>query len=78
MIEHTRWDDFLIAEHELIERAMTVLRDNLEKLPGGDHHQIKRALDFLLEFGDKIHNRKEEGYLFPLMQERGVPIEAVH
>jgi hypothetical protein len=75
MIEHDRWDDFLIAEHELIERAMAVLKANLEKLPGGDLPQLKRALDFLLEFGDKIHNRKEENFLFPLMQERGIPMQ---
>ncbi|NTV13960.1 MAG: DUF438 domain-containing protein [Desulfobulbaceae bacterium] len=75
MSEFTRWDDFLIAEHELIERAMAVLKANLEKLPGGDHLQFGRALDFLMEFGDKIHNRKEEEFLFPLMQERGIPIQ---
>jgi DUF438 domain-containing protein len=75
MSEFTRWDDFLIAEHELIERAMAVLKSNLEKLPGGDYLQIGRALDFLLEFGDKIHNRKEEEFLFPLMQERGIPTQ---
>lgn len=75
MGEFTRWDDFLIAEHELIERAMAVLKSNLEQLPAGDHLQIGRALDFLLEFGDKIHNRKEEEYLFPLMQARGIPTQ---
>ena len=75
MGEFTRWDDLLIGEHELIERGMAVLRNNLEKLPDGDHLQIGRALDFLLEFGDKIHNRKEEGFLFPLMQERGIPTQ---
>lgn len=75
MGEFTRWDDFLIAEHELIERAMAVLKSNLEKLPEGDHLQIGRALDFLLEFGDKVHNRKEEEFLFPLMQERGIPMQ---
>jgi hypothetical protein len=73
MGEFTRWDDFLIAEHELIERAMAVLKSNLEELPAGDHLQIGRALDFLMEFGDKIHNRKEEEFLFPLMQARGIP-----
>jgi DUF438 domain-containing protein len=73
MGEFTRWDDFLIAEHELIERAMAVLKTNLEELPAGDQLQIGRALDFLMEFGDKIHNRKEEEFLFPLMQERGIP-----
>ena len=75
MSEFTRWDDFLIAEHEMIERAMAVLKSNLEKLPGGDHLQVKRAIDFLLEFGDKIHNRKEEDFLFPLMQQRGIPAQ---
>lgn len=77
MAGYERWDDFLIAEHEMIERAMSVLKTNLDKIDGGayDATQMQRAVDFLLEFGDKIHNRKEEGFLFPLMQERGIPIE---
>jgi len=77
MAGYQRWDDFLIAEHEMIERAMSVLETNLDKIESGSHDlmQMQRAIDFLLEFGDKIHNRKEEGYLFPLMQERGIPIE---
>ena len=77
MAGYERWDDFLIAEHEMIERAMSVLKENLDKLDTGDHDpvQIQRAVDFLLEFGDKIHNQKEEGFLFPLMQERGIPTE---
>ena len=77
MAGYERWDDFLIAEHEMIERAMSVLKTNLDKLDSGDYDplQMQRAVDFLLEFGDKIHNQKEEGFLFPLMQERGIPIE---
>ncbi|MBU0483056.1 MAG: PAS domain-containing protein [Proteobacteria bacterium] len=77
MMEHARWDEYLIAEHELIERCMAVLRENLEKLDDLSHDSLKmkRAIDFLLEFGDKIHNTKEEKFLFPLMQVRGVPVE---
>lgn len=77
MAGYERWDDFLIAEHEMIERAMSVLKTNLDKLDSGtyDALQMQRAVDFLLEFGDKVHNQKEEGFLFPLMQERGIPIE---
>ena len=77
MAGYERWDDFLIAEHEMIERAMSVLKTNLDKIDSGDYDslQMQRAVDFLLEFGDKIHNQKEEGFLFPLMQERGIPIE---
>ena len=77
MTSYERWDDFLIAEHEMIERAMSVLKNNLDELDTGkyDAVQIQRAVDFLLEFGDKIHNQKEEGFLFPLMHERGIPTE---
>lgn len=77
MILHSRWDDWLVAEHEMIERAMEVLKTNLGKVASGQYNKIQtaRAIDFLLEFGDKIHNIKEENFLFPLMNDRGAPTE---
>lgn len=74
-MNYKRWDDFLVAEHEMIERSMAVLRHCLENIDksAGKPRQMARALDFLLEFGDKIHNTKEEEFLFPLMEERGIP-----
>lgn len=76
-IQFEKWDTYLVYEHELIERAMAVLKQSLEKLPSGGHEpaQLTRALDFLLEFGDKVHNKKEEDHLFPLMRQRGIPVE---
>ncbi len=72
-----RWDDYLIAEHELIERCMAVLKICLENIDTPEHDPLKmqRSLDFLYEFGDKIHNKKEENFLFPFMKERGIPAE---
>ena len=72
---YTRWDDLLIAEHEMIERSMAVLRHCLEAIDATikKPRQMVRSLDFLLEFGDKIHNKKEEAFLFPLMEKRGIP-----
>jgi hypothetical protein len=69
------WDEYLIAEHEMIERAMAILKEQLLKVQEGGHDRVRlqRSIDFLLEFGDKIHNRKEEDFLFPLMEERGIP-----
>jgi DUF438 domain-containing protein len=77
MENYTRWDDFLVAEHEMIERAMAVLKINLEKIDEAVKAplQMQRAIDFLLEFGDKIHNTKEEKFLFPLMGQKGMPVE---
>ena len=76
-IQFKKWDTYLVYEHELIERAMAVLRKNLEGVMEARHDpvQITRALDFLLEFGDKVHNRKEEDHLFPAMQEHGILVE---
>jgi DUF438 domain-containing protein len=70
-----KWNDILVGEHELIERAMDVMGRELEKLPENKHDEfiIRRATDFLLEFGDRIHNKKEEEFLFPLMVKRNIP-----
>lgn len=76
-MQQRRWDDLLLAEHELIERVMAVLRTELERLtePQAPRVRLERALDFLLEFGDKLHNVKEEQALFPRMADRGMPIQ---
>lgn len=69
------WHEFLVQEHEMIERALDVLKRELGVLPASvpDPFAVQRAVDFLLQFGDRIHNKKEEEYLFPLMAERGIP-----
>jgi len=69
------WSSLLVGEHEMIERAMDVLKQELERLPMATHDvwRLQRAIDFLLAFGDRIHNKKEEEVLFPLMVERGIP-----
>jgi uncharacterized protein len=76
MVEYKRWDDFLIAEHELIERGMAVLKSCLDDFAASlaEPFRLQRTLDFLLEFGDRIHNRKEEDFLFPLMESHGIPV----
>lgn len=73
----SRWDEYLVAEHEMIERAMEVMKAELDTLKKGNRapFQLGRATDFLLQFGDRMHNTKEEKFLFPLMAERGIPVE---
>jgi len=70
-----QWDECLVNQHEMIERAMDVLKKELKKVTHADYDPfgLKRALDFLSVFGDRIHNLKEEQFLFPRMIERGIP-----
>lgn len=74
-MQNNTWDKLLVDDHEMIERAMDVLKKELMKMPDKPHDSfvIRRAVDFLLEFGDRIHNRKEETVLFPLMVKHGIP-----
>ena len=74
-MQSQQWSAVLIGEHEMIERAMDVLRGELEKLTSASHNvwTVQRTIDFLLEFGDRVHNKKEEDLLFPLLIERGIP-----
>lgn len=67
---HSKWDELLVAEHEMIERAMAVLEQELGTLGVGEpaSFRLRRSVDFLLQFGDAIHNTKEEEALFPLME----------
>ena len=71
------WEEYLVGEHELIERAMAVLKRCLDTIRASavEPTTMRRALDFLLEFGDGLHNAKEERSLFPRMAERGIPVE---
>ncbi|UCD88875.1 MAG: DUF438 domain-containing protein [Desulfobacterales bacterium] len=61
----------------MIERALDVLKREMEAMPAQEPNlfAVQRAVDFLLQFGDRIHNKKEEEVLFPLMVERGVPAD---
>ena len=76
-MDNKRWDEILVNDHEMIERAMDVFKQEIGKLPSEtpDLFTLKRTVDFLLEFGDRIHNQKEEDWLFPLMVERGIPAD---
>ena len=46
-MEYTRWDDFLVAEHEMIERAMAVLKNCLEDLDASAENPSTRLVKSL-------------------------------
>lgn len=68
--------EILREEHDLIERALTLLEDASQRLqqgqavPEGFQGWIVR---FIREFADGRHHAKEEDLLFPALEQRGVP-----
>jgi hemerythrin-like domain-containing protein len=70
--------DRLVAEHDIIERGLTVLEKVVNRIESGESVPDgfpKWAPDFFAQFADKCHHAKEEDLFFPLLKERGIPEE---
>jgi len=70
--------DRLVAEHDVIERGLSLLESAVARIEAG--HPIpdgfgRWAPMFFREFADKCHHAKEEDLFFPLLKERGIPEE---
>ena len=66
----------LMEEHRVIERvidAIEVAARRLDSDPSIRAGFFLDAADFIREFADGCHHRKEEGVLFPAMEAAGVP-----
>lgn len=67
--------EVLKQEHRVIEKALA----GVEKLARSQGpipvEQWEKAIDFIRNFADKCHHLKEEGLLFPMLEERGIPRE---
>ena len=65
----------LEADHRIIEKALRALAGLAQKLERGERMEpaaFERLFDFLANFADGHHHRKEERYLFPALGLHGV------
>ena len=68
--------DMLSEEHRVIERVLNSLERAARRLQEGQPVRpsfFLEAADFIKEFADGCHHRKEEGVLFEAMERAGVP-----
>lgn len=66
----------LTNDHDAILSALDVfskILDQLKNVNEANPEELLDFLDFLMEFADKCHHGKEEGFLFPAMIASGVP-----
>ena len=69
-----RWIDELMMDHARIERALVMIERQADRSDGFDAATVSALLEFLFEYGERFHNQKEEQGLFPLLGERGLPV----
>ncbi len=68
--------DQLVAEHDLIERALRVLEHIVARIESGQSVPDRFcawSAQFFQQFADQCHHAKEEDLLFPLLNQRGIP-----
>lgn len=75
----SNWQTFLIKEHsvllKILEKIFSIVNSNDQEENANSN--LQNLLKYLLDFGDKIHNVKEENHLFPLIVLHGVPQEGL-
>lgn len=70
--------EVLKSEHRVIEQVLSCLlaaANKLERDHEIDADTFRQAIEFFRLFADRCHHAKEEGALFPLLTERGLPEE---
>lgn len=68
--------DRLVAEHDIIERALDLLESIATRIESGQQIPdgfAQWAPGFFAQFADKCHHAKEEDLFFPLLKELGIP-----
>jgi hemerythrin-like domain-containing protein len=66
----------LMAEHELIERGLSLLEKAVVKIEAGQSLPdgfSAWATRFFQQFADQCHHAKEEDVFFPVLKQRGIP-----
>ena len=66
----------LKAEHELIERGLTLLEKAVARIEAGQSLPEgfpQWAARFFQQFADQCHHAKEEDVFFPVLKQRGIP-----
>ena len=68
--------DRLKAEHQLIERGLTLLEKAVARIDAGQSLSDDFppwSARFFQQFADKCHHAKEEDVFFPVLKQRGIP-----
>jgi uncharacterized protein len=70
------WKQLLMDDHQAAEKVLAAFELALAEVAPPQPALVAKVVDFFVTYADQTHNQKEERYLFPLMETRGIPRDA--
>jgi len=70
-----RWYELLMDDHTMHEKVFAALEKAFQRAAPPPADLIAGAVEYISEYLERCHNRKEEEHLFPRMERRGIPRE---
>jgi hemerythrin-like domain-containing protein len=70
--------EILKHEHKIVLKVLDAVRHEAQSIADTGKlnvEKLDKILDFFRVFVDQCHHGKEEEYLFPTMQKRGIPAD---
>jgi hypothetical protein len=67
------WSDLLMIDHQTTEKVFEAVERALSGPGAPPPGLLRDAAQYLREYVDGCHNKKEENHLFPLIEQRGIP-----
>ena len=67
------WAELLMRDHETTEKVFEAGANAFAASDTPDRAMVGALIEYFNDYVDSCHNKKEENYLFPLIEERGVP-----
>ncbi len=68
-----RWYELLMDDHTMHEKVFAAIEKAFSRPVPPPADLVAWAAEYISEYLEKCHNRKEEEHLFPLMEARGIP-----
>lgn len=72
-ISSNTWSALLVADHETFDRVFDAVQRALEAPEPPSTQIVGDALEYFSSYIEGCHAHKEEDFLFPLMEQRGLP-----
>ncbi len=67
------WAEILIDDHQTTERVFDAVAQAFAEPDGPSMRVLMKFRDYVSEYVDSCHNKKEENHVFPMAEQRGIP-----